>query len=172
MMTTVLTICACTLVTLCGIYFLLLFARKRREIEQYRMALASCQMELTICQEANLSLQEAACNLCMQAEKVTESWDVLAPQLVNLCTQAEKVSESWDVLASQLVNQTAASTVALMFATYARDHWKTYAIALEVLCECCAEVDASGAENARRVVQDEREILRFIGEYDDQLYHA
>ena len=60
-----------------------------------------------------------------------------------------------------------ANAVALAISKTAREHWKSYAIALEVLCECCAEDDGTGAENARDVIQHEREILRFLGEYDD-----
>lgn len=59
------------------------------------------------------------------------------------------------------------NTVALATAKAAREHWKSYAIALEVLCECCAEGDSTGANNASSVIEYERNILHSLGEYDD-----
>ena len=47
-----------------------------------------------------------------------------------------------------------------------REHWKSFAIALEVFCECCADGDHCGANHAMSVIQREREILRSLGEYD------
>jgi len=49
----------------------------------------------------------------------------------------------------------------------ARDQWKALALALEVLCECCADRDEAGADNARKEAQRRRDALRIIGEYDD-----
>jgi len=44
--------------------------------------------------------------------------------------------------------------------------WKDYALAYEVFCECCAEGDQVGAENACKQIQLARSSLKMLGEYD------
>lgn len=51
-------------------------------------------------------------------------------------------------------------------ARFRAKHWKSLALALEVFCECCADSDRSGAENARKEIERERRLLRQIGEYN------
>ena len=76
------------------------------------------------------------------------------------------------VLFALLVRQTAygcfrAQSTISNQESIAKEHWKSYAIALEVLCECCADGDLAGADQALVIIQSERETLRLLGEYDD-----
>lgn len=76
-------------------------------------------------------------------------------------------SEAWIQSVQDATASIHVSTALLAMIKAGREHWKGYALALEVLCECCAEGDGTGARNAQDAVERERDMLRFLGEYDD-----
>ena len=47
-----------------------------------------------------------------------------------------------------------------------KEAWKSHALGHEVLMECLADNDATGATNAVKAIANSRQILRDLGEYD------
>lgn len=92
-------------------------------------------------------------------------WKVCAvsSQLDSVLTLSDELIEAGDTLLDlslDLVND-------LEKAEEAKERWKSYALAYETLVECLTEYDETGAENAQSVLQQEREALQRLGEYDE-----